>query len=249
MSSYRDLVYERYASVIKRYPEKFDTRAAEAWGAAFRRYLHGWLPHDRQARVVDLGCGSGRMLHLLAQLGFRNVVGVDISAEQVALARQVNDRVLEKDVLSFLRDRPPGSFDLVIALDLIEHFTKDEAMEFLDQASQSLAAGGRLILNTPNAASPLAGARRYGDFTHEIGFSPSCLSQILELFGLERPTARELGPYPHGMVSACRTAMWQVLRLGLQLYNLIEIGHRGDNIFTRDFVISAVKPSAAAAAA
>jgi SAM-dependent methyltransferase len=244
---YRSEVYPRYASVIKRYSPSFDTRAAEAWAAAFQRYLRGWLPDDRRARIIDLGCGSGRMLYLLRQLGYENLQGIDISAEQVQLARQVVDDVIEGDVLKYLRESTE-SCDLIVALDLIEHLTKDEATDFLQAIEQRLKPGGRLILNTPNAVSPFAGSRRYGDFTHEIGFAPSCLAQVLELFGLTEAEPRELGPYPHGLFSTFRTVLWQAIRGCLSLYNYVEVGHHGGGVFTRDFLISAVKPTSAQAA-
>lgn len=241
MLEYREVVYSRYASVVKRYPKTWDERAANSWASAFKRYLSGWLPDDRNARIVDLGCGSGRFLHLLRKLGYSNVTGIDISSEQVELARQIHHHVVEGDALEFLMNSNER-FDLLVALDFIEHLTKQEATKFLQLAEERLNPGGRLIMNSPNAASPFFGTRRYGDFTHEIAFSPSCLGHVLELFGFTGTEARELGPYSHGVRSAIRSLLWQAIRYSLQLYHLIEVGHTGDGVFTRDFLITGVKP-------
>ena len=235
-------MYDRYASTIKGFAPKFDERSADRWKAAFGRYLRGWLPTSPEARIGDLGCGDGKMLYLLRQSGYHNATGVDLSAEQVALARQTGGTVVCGDVREFLAGRR-DEFDLLIALDLLEHLTKDEAFDLLEAVSGALRPGGRLILNTPNAASPLAGSRRYGDVTHEIAFSPSCLAGVLRLFRFDSIEARELGPYPHGVVSACRWGLWKLLRLAVMLFNYVEIGHAGDRVFTRDFLISGVKHS------
>lgn len=239
---YRARVYERYASAIKGFTPQFDPLVAERWAAAFRHYLRGWLPQDRNARIADLACGDGRLLYLLRGAGYAAVVGVDISPEQTALARQVHDHVTQADVLEFLGDKE-GQFDVVFGLDILEHLCKDEALRFLDLAHRSLAPQGRLVLSTPNAASPLGASRRYGDFTHEIAFSPACLAGVLRLAGFDEIESREMGPYPHGVLSAVRFVLWRLLRLLVVFYNYVEIGHRGDGPCTRDFLVSAVKRS------
>jgi SAM-dependent methyltransferase len=48
---------------------------------------------DRASAVLELGCGDGALLAYLAQRGFTNLAGVDISAEQVALAQRRGLRV------------------------------------------------------------------------------------------------------------------------------------------------------------
>lgn len=241
---YRARVYERYASAIKGSAGQFDPLAAQRWAAAFRHYLRGWLPQDRSARIADLACGDGRLLYLLQKAGYTAVLGVDISPEQTALAKQVHDRVEQADVLEFLGDRE-GQFDMVFGLDIIEHLTKDEALRFLELAHRALAPGGRLVLSTPNAASPFGAARRYGDFTHEIAFSPASLAGVCRVVGFERFETRELGPYPHGGLSLARCVLWRILRLLLVFYNYVEIGIPGDGALTRDFLISAEKRGSA----
>jgi SAM-dependent methyltransferase len=240
MNTYRDLIYTKYASVIKKYPRTFDETGAQAWSDAFSRYLKGWLPDNRDANIVDLGCGSGRFLYLLRKFGYTNVTGVDVSEEQVLLAKQINKNVIVKDVLSFLRN-DTTSYELIAAFDLIEHLTKEEFVEFFSLVEKRLRNRGRLIINTPNAASPFGLYRRYGDFTHEICFTPSCLGDVLALFGLCDAEARELGPYPHGILSLIRYLCWKVVRLVIASYNLIEIGNLGGRIYTRDFVMSVRK--------
>src|SRR5690349_17191281 len=51
--------------------------------------VHEWLGGvDRAGRVVDYGCGYGRLTAELAESGFSNVVGVDVSQTLIGLARQ-----------------------------------------------------------------------------------------------------------------------------------------------------------------
>jgi SAM-dependent methyltransferase len=240
--NYRARIYAEYASRFQDATAVFDVRAAEHWGRAYRWYLRGWLPNSPAARILDVACGGGRLLHFFKTRGYSQVTGVDISPQQIALARQVTSDVHQEDVLRFLEEHP-RSFDLISGLDIIEHFHKDEALRFLDACHVALHVGGRLVLQTPNAQSPCCAYYRYGDFTHEICFSPDSLLRLLKLCGFSRSEAREQGPVPWGYSasSTVRSALWLGIRGGLWLYNLAETGARRMNVFTRVFLASAVK--------
>jgi len=240
---YRQRIYERYASLFQDAPEVFDEAGARRWGRAYRHYLRGWLPGDNAARIVELACGGGRLLHFLKNAGYARIEGVDISPEQVKLSKQVTPEVHEANVLDWLKD---GShkYRLIVGLDIVEHFEKAEVLVFLDTCSDALEPGGRLVLQTPNADSPWGPSIRYGDFTHEVCFSPISLSRMLVLAGFSNIEARETGPVPwgHSWRSTMRCLIWQLIRLWLKLWNVAEMGHAGSGVFTRNFMISGVKP-------
>lgn len=239
---YRARIYERYASRFQSAPSTFDIAAARRWGLAYRHYLRGWLPPDRKARILDVACGGGKLLQFYLDAGYTDVHGVDISPEQVALARQVTPNVVQGDVLMYLAEQR-NRFDLISGLDIVEHFHKDEALQFLDLCHAALKPRGRLILQTPNAESPWGTYHRYNDFTHEIGFNPNALSRLLALVGFDGIEAREMGPVPWGYsaASTLRWFAWQAIRAGLKVWNVAETGDAGSGVFTRVFLISATR--------
>jgi SAM-dependent methyltransferase len=239
--SYRDRIYREYATTFKDSDLVFDEAAARRWGKPFRHYLRGWLPENKAAAIVDVACGNGMLLYLLKSLGYTQIAGVDISVEQTTLAKQVTPNVSHGDALAYLQQHP-CAFDAIFAMDVIEHFDKDEVLTFLDRAVAALRPGGRLILQTPNAESPMFNNVRYGDFTHEGGFTPDSLARLMRLSGLERPEARETGPVIRGPASLARTLIWRGIRGGLRLWQLAENGNPGSGVLTRVFVISALKP-------
>jgi SAM-dependent methyltransferase len=171
------------------------------------------------------------------------VQGIDVSPEQVALARRMAMEVQQGDAIAFL-ERCPKTCDLLTCVDLIEHLQKPEVMRFLDTAYQASKPGGRLVLQTPNADSPWGSMHRYNDFTHEVGFNPNALSRLLRLAGFTDIEAREAGPVPWGysMVSTIRYLAWRTIRAGLTLWNLVETGSTGSGVLTRIFLMSARKP-------
>jgi SAM-dependent methyltransferase len=170
---------------------------------------------------------------------------VDVSPDQVALARQVVPAVDRGDALAYLEGHR-DAFDLIVGLDIIEHFDKDEVLRFLDGCHSALRPGGRLILQTPNADSPWGTTIRYGDFTHEICFQHNSISRLLRLCGFEQIEVREQGPVPWGysLTASFRWAIWQCIRFGLSVYNLAETGSLGSRIFTRVFFATGVTPRA-----
>ena len=223
-------------------PDRFDEGAARRWGRAYDWYLREWLPASKDVHIVDLACGYGRLLYFFRERGYQYVSGVDISPDQVRRARQVVPDVHEANVLDYLeshRDR----FDLITAIDLIEHLTKDEAMRFLTAAYAALRPGGRLVLQTPNADSPFGMASRYNDLTHEICFNPNALARLLALHGFVSINVRELEPVPWGysLASGVRWVIWQVIRAGLKLWNLAETGTTSPDVLTRNFIITGVR--------
>ncbi|HXG28764.1 MAG TPA: class I SAM-dependent methyltransferase [Nevskiales bacterium] len=239
VSDYRARIYARYASRFQSAPDVFDVAAARRWGLAYRHYLRGWLPPDRDARVLDIACGGGKLLQFYLDAGYTDVHGVDVSPEQVALARQVTPNVTEANVLDYLAVRE-GQFDLICGLDIVEHFRKDEVLTFLDLCHAALKPGGRLVLQTPNAESPWGTHHRYNDLTHELGFNPNALSRLLALVGFAAIEAREQGPVPWGYsaASTLRWCVWQAIRAGLKVWNIAETGDSGSGVFTRVFLIS-----------
>ncbi len=242
MKTYRSRIYATYASQFQHQSPVFDRATARHAAQAFDEYFKSWLPENKEAQILDLGCGSGKWLYYLSDRGYHNLTGVDLSAEQVDLARQVTADVVVENALAFL-PRNQQKFDLITAFDLIEHLQKDEVINFLDLAADSLRPGGRLILQTPNADSPWAASIRYADFTHEVGFTPALLEKLLTGAGFVSVDAREQAPIPFGysVKSSIRWFGWRMIRTGLQIWNMVETGSPGSGIYTRVFCVAAVR--------
>jgi 2-polyprenyl-3-methyl-5-hydroxy-6-metoxy-1,4-benzoquinol methylase len=220
--TYRERIYENYASNFQDLSPVFDAALSHRWGRAYDHYLRGWLPNAKDAAIVDVACGGGKLLHFFKERGYSNVQGVDLSPEQGQIARQVVPMVHEENTIDFL-ERSRASFDLITGLDVIEHLHKPEVLRFLDAAHDALKPGGRLVLQTP-----------------KVCFNPNALSRLMHLVGFKDIEPREAGPVPwgHSLTSSLRAGVWQMYRIVFKIWNLAETGSAGSGIFTRVFLIS-----------
>jgi len=238
---YRSKLYENYATVQTPVWNESDSRRDAVWSQATLSRLHGWLPQDKKAKCLDLGCGSGLLLETLCDAGYSDVRGVDLGGQAINVARKRGHQVVQADLRDFLRGAN-DSFDLITAFDVIEHFDKDELIEVLALVHDRLSPGGRFILQTPNALSPWAASYRYQDLTHELIFGPHCITSVLQLMGFHDVRIREITPYVHGAFSAVRWALWKVIRMSCALWNIVETGSDKGGIYTRNMVVMAIRP-------
>src|SRR5262245_46080125 len=109
LTTYRDRLYSNYRHDFQDAGEHFDRDGALRWGLGCAYNLRDWLPEQKEARILDLACGAGKLLFFFSGKGFKNLVGVDISPDQVALARQVTPNVKQESVLDHL-ERNPSSY-------------------------------------------------------------------------------------------------------------------------------------------
>ncbi|SMF63162.1 Methyltransferase domain-containing protein [Tistlia consotensis] len=215
--------------------------------AYLQRLVRRHFPADREARILDLGCGAGALLAVARQAGYRNLAGVDHSAEQVALAERLGIAGVRRgDLAESLAAAAPGALDLVVLFDVLEHFPLDQGLALLEQAARALAPGGRIVIHVPNAEA-LFGARiRYDDLTHETAFTPRSIAQLLSLAGFARSAVFEDRPAVHGLKSALRALVWRLVRGALRLALAAETGDSGRQaVFSQNLLAVADKARAA----
>ena len=232
--AYRERLYRHYRDPGGS-PDVEQARRELASRAPYLRALARLvMPEARSARVLDVGCGYGAFLLVLRDTGFVSVEGIDASGQQVALAKRLGlDCVRQADVLDALRGAPEASWDVIAALDLLEHLTKDEALAFVDEAHRALGPRGRLVLHVPNGEAIFAGAVYFGDLTHEIAFTRRSLRQLVSAAGFARVSVFEDAPVVHGLGSALRYVIWRVAR---SAFRVIYVAETGDT--SRDLVLS-----------
>lgn len=192
------------------------------------RLIARYFPKDKEAVILDVGCGYGGILHQLQAEGYRRLSGFDISPQQVAAAHSLGlTQVRCADLEESLKSIRDASVDVVIVFDVLEHQTKDEALRWLDEFQRILKPRGRVIVHVPNGEGIFAGRMRYADITHEAAYTTQSLAQMAALAGFSETQFAEDVPLVHGPASLVRYLIWKTLRVPFRLLHLAETGDLG----------------------
>ncbi|HEY0100946.1 MAG TPA: class I SAM-dependent methyltransferase [Pyrinomonadaceae bacterium] len=134
------------------YAIMYEVEGSHWWFAGRRRILESFVQRivaelntqGRAPRILDVGCGTGANLEMLAQFG--EAEGVDVSEDALAFCRA---RGLTRVTLGAAERLPyaDDSFDLVTALDVVEHLDDDAGG--LREMRRVLRPGGRALLFVP----------------------------------------------------------------------------------------------------
>lgn len=144
--------------------------------------------------VVDVGCGRGEWLSLLAEAGI-SAYGVDTNEVVVERCRAQGLDVRAGDALVHLRELEPGSLRAVTSFHVVEHLSLDTLVGLIDAALVALAPGGVLVLETPNPTNLNVGAASfYLDPTHLKPLHPQFLEFLVEQRGFASVEGRYLNP-------------------------------------------------------
>jgi SAM-dependent methyltransferase len=115
------------------YAIMYEVEGAHWWFAGRRRILEGFLAQvaptlpvaaGERPRILDVGCGTGANLEMLGRFG--DAAGVDVSADALAFCRARGLTDVHEGAAEALPYQD-ASFDLVTALDVVEHLDDDVA--------------------------------------------------------------------------------------------------------------------------
>lgn len=153
-------------------------------GRAYFAYLSrvvALIPKDTQT-LLDVGCGDGRATaYLHDKLPNTKIKAIDYSKRALELARILStprEIRWEQSDLRTHESSETGVFDVVTAIEVVEHIPPEKLVEALRGMRAELRAGGRIIITTPSVQMP----RPEKHFQH---FTPSMLRQAFGEAGCE----------------------------------------------------------------
>ncbi len=169
------------------YPNEFVVRFLAKYvrkRTGIRSYKEHGLP---RRRVLDIGCGSGRHLIMLAREGY-DTYGIDVSARSIGFAREwLESEGLRADLRTGSVTKLPyddGSFDVVIACGVLDHMTDADARLACREVARVLAPGGLFYADLVSARESGCGkGKLIGRLTYliEEGDEAGAVQRFFEL--------------------------------------------------------------------
>jgi len=236
-------IFEKYHETF--YEDLHSWRDYELTSAGYGEWYYDCLPADRSARILDIGCGDGKFLFFLQNKGYRNIEGLEMSAQQADEAgKHIGCPVyVVEDTGAFLR-KHPVAFQTITMNDVLEHVPKAETVEFLRAILGALRPGGNVVINVPQVSGFTSLFCRYNDFTHQTLFTEMSLKQVTALAGFsEIRFIRQKWPLKwtarHLSYRLARLLWYGVLKL---IYTIESPGEKHPGSFQVRLVASARKP-------
>jgi SAM-dependent methyltransferase len=153
------------------------------WFVARRRILADLIereiPLPGDARILEIGCGTGHNFGMLERFGRIDAIEVDEAARSLAgsrLGREIGSAPLPE--LPGIAD---GSYHLIALLDVLEHIEEDQAS--LASIGRKLAPGGRILLTVP--ANQWMWSAHDAAHHHHRRYSKAGLRRVIEQAGLK----------------------------------------------------------------
>lgn len=161
------------------------------------------LPENKDATILDIGCGWGYFLHYLKGKGYSRIEGIDSDhhARRLDFIRSnITPSVSgTKSVTDYLKTRR-GAYDLVVLQQVIYYFRREELLDIMKSIYDSIKPGGTLIVETFNASLLTGFFVQSWDYERILAFTEYSLAEILadsgftlkELFGMKVPGPKRL---------------------------------------------------------
>jgi SAM-dependent methyltransferase len=171
-----------------------DLNTARTAGLADFYSIIDMIGPQKGQRILEIGCGCGALLLALREKGYSECSGVDPNPDLVAHATTALGVDVATDDWASCLNRSEQKYDVIVALDVLEHIDSTEAPRILELARSRIADGGRLILRVPNALCPFALPILYGDPTHRFLAVPSTMKYWLGSAGFSNVRICETRP-------------------------------------------------------
>ena len=164
----------------------FDRMAAHDthhwWYRARREILADYLTRyaglPKDARILEIGCGTGHNLSTLARFGRIEAIEIDAAARGIATDRL--GKPISTAPLPELPGVERGAYDLIAVLDVVEHIAEDVAA--LKTMGECLKPGGHILITVP--AHPWLWTAHDTKSHHERRYTKGTLAKALDDAGL-----------------------------------------------------------------
>ena len=120
----------------------------------------------RSKKVLEAGCGDGRFLNELSEIGVEDLHGIDYSERAISFSKIFVSQANTQTANLFSIPYENNYFNTIFLIEVLEHIKLDEVEKVLGELNRVLKKDGQLILTVPSKNVP-TGSKHYQHFTSE----------------------------------------------------------------------------------
>jgi SAM-dependent methyltransferase len=183
--------------------------------------------------VLDLGCGRGILIEMLAQKGI-SAIGCDSEPEMVNICKAKGILCIQDNVIHFL-ETTNQTFDGICCGHIIEHMPPDVFLNLIKLAYSRLKKGGKLLIVTPNPEDVRVITYYFWlDLTHIRPYPKLVIEEVLRHHGFDIKASHDsIYNSPKSMNFLKRIAAVCIKSVVKKIVG-VDILYRGDTVVLAD---------------
>lgn len=172
--------------------------------------------NKKNITILEIGFGNGNFLGWSEDHLSGKIYGVEKNSLLINLAQKNGFETYED--LTKLSLKAP--FDLIVALDVIEHIDKGEIVDFFKSLSEFMDHDSTLYLRFPNGDSPFGRINQNGDLTHTTAIGAGALKMLCKSAGLKVSQLKD-EPFPIVNVKIARAIAHVLILISRKIFSIL----------------------------
>jgi len=190
-----------------------------------RFIIKKYFPKNKNTEILELGSGCGELLSEAKLLGYKKIKGVEISSEMLdQVPKNIKSFICRRDIRQIMRKEQSKKYDMIVAKDVLEHFSLKELGPLCKDIHRCLKNGGYFLAHVPNGFSIWGGSVFWSDITHKTNFTEKSINQLLKTEGFKNVEVFEDFPKDWSLKSFIRRLIWIVGSFPFRLLLAAETG-------------------------
>lgn len=176
-----DLKYNEWKDWSNENFAKLNSDLLLYYDAEFKEIINSFPNHADEFKVLEIGFGNGTLLKYFCSYGCQ-IYGTEVNSLLLNIANNFGYKVGNPDSLLSMGNE---SFDLIVAMDVLEHLTKEEILKSFSLNWRLLSKGGLFIFRVPNVDSFCGLPLQFGDITHITAIGSGLIRQLAKSHGFD----------------------------------------------------------------
>ncbi|MDY9927195.1 class I SAM-dependent methyltransferase [Methanosarcina sp.] len=231
----KDDNYNNYkASLTKKFIPS--NRQYQVYENYYRKNILKYLPLDKSAKIIDLGCGLGHCLYFLKVNNYMNISGIDLVKENVEFCKLKEFKVEQENIIDYISSSNEKA-DTFILSNVLEHFSYQEIIQIINSLYKLLNRNGRIIIIVPNCNNVYGLATYFSDITHKSPLTEKSFEDLMLNTEITKFSFENLIVYPNVVLLDAIIKIYNKLIFNLRKTNNLINGQKPYKVQSKNLLL------------